>query len=88
MKTVVVGAGSVGAATAFALAFKYVGDGIVLIDSDKKRAEGEAIDLAHASLVSDYPDVYLGSYKDCHDASIVVNTASQAQKLLTPSKHS
>lgn len=80
MKIVVVGTGSIGAATAFALVLKDVGDEIVLIDSDRRKAEGEAIDLAHASLVNNYTDVYLGSYEDCRDAAIVIITAGQVQK--------
>ncbi|KAM0705463.1 hypothetical protein Q7P35_006822 [Cladosporium inversicolor] len=80
-KIAIVGTGHVGATTAFALVLKGLCDEVVLIDSDQHRAEGEAADLAHASLVSDYPAVYTGSYQDCKDASIIIVTAGQAQKL-------
>lgn len=80
VKIVVVGTGHVGAATAFALVLRGLGDEIILIDSDFEKAEGEAVDLAQASLVGSHPGVYVGDYEDCQDASIVIITAGHAQQ--------
>jgi L-lactate dehydrogenase len=53
---------------------------IVLIDVDKKRAEGEAMDLNHGVSFVRPVRVWAGDYQDCQDADIVVITAGLAQK--------
>ncbi len=53
---------------------------IVLIDVDKKRAEGEAMDLNHGVPFVQPVRVWAGDYQDCEDADIVVLTAGLAQK--------
>jgi L-lactate dehydrogenase len=53
---------------------------IVLIDADKKRAEGEAMDLNHGVSFVRPVRVWAGDYQDCQDADIVVITAGLAQK--------
>ncbi len=79
-KIAVVGAGSVGSASAYALMISGLVNEMVLIDIDRKRAEGEAMDLAHgASFVSPIR-VYAGDYRDCHDADIIVFSAGANQK--------
>lgn len=75
MKIVVISIGSVSATIASALVLKDIGDEIVLIDSDRRNAKGEVINLAHFSLVNNYTDIYLGSYEDCRDVAIVIITA-------------
>lgn len=80
LKVVIVGAGHVGSATAFALLLKGLADEIVLIDTDIRKAEGEAADLAQASILGYHTDVYTGSYEDCKDASIVIVTAGHRPK--------
>jgi malate/lactate dehydrogenase len=47
-KVAIVGAGNVGATAAYALLLSGLAAEIVLIDANQKRAEGEAMDLAHA----------------------------------------
>ncbi|MCL6478968.1 MAG: L-lactate dehydrogenase [Peptococcaceae bacterium] len=79
-KIAVVGAGSVGSASAYALMISGLVNELVLVDIDKKRAEGEAMDLAHgASFVSPI-DIYAGDYDDCHDADVIVFSAGASQK--------
>lgn len=79
-KIAVVGAGSVGSASAYALMISGLVSEIVLVDIDLKKAEGEAMDLAHgASFVSPI-NIYAGEYADCHDADIIVFTAGANQK--------
>ena len=46
-KIAVIGAGRVGAATAYTLALSALAGEIVLVDIDEKRARGEALDIAH-----------------------------------------
>ncbi|MFZ5648241.1 MAG: L-lactate dehydrogenase [Bacillota bacterium] len=79
-KIAVVGTGSVGSASAYALMISGLVSEMVLVDIDKKRAEGEAMDLAHgASFVSPIR-IYSGNYEDCHDADIIVFSAGANQK--------
>ena len=47
-KVVLIGTGMVGMSYAYALLNQNVCDELVLIDIDKKRAEGEAMDLNHS----------------------------------------
>ena len=54
---------------------------LVLIDIDKKKAEGEAMDLNHGLAFSgSNMKIYAGEYEDCKDADIVVICAGVAQK--------
>jgi glycine/D-amino acid oxidase-like deaminating enzyme len=57
-RIVVVGAGNVGATFAYALLLSGLATEIVLIDANRERAEGEAMDLAHAVPFS--PHAHLG----------------------------
>ncbi|VVB52724.1 L-2-hydroxycarboxylate dehydrogenase (NAD(P)(+)) [uncultured archaeon] len=49
MKISIIGAGRVGSTTAFMLMNEGLADEIVLIDVEKERAEGEALDLLHST---------------------------------------
>lgn len=54
---------------------------MVLIDIDKKRANGEAMDLNHGlAFAKSNMKICAGEYKDCKDADIVVISAGVAQK--------
>ena len=46
-KAAIVGCGFVGSASAFALMNSGLFSEIVLIDADKNKAEGEALDISH-----------------------------------------
>jgi len=74
----VVGAGSVGATTAYALLLRGLAAEIVLIDVDTKRVEGEAMDLSHAAHFSP-SRIRAGGYDDCADAVAVIITAGRNQ---------
>src|SRR5258708_28432180 len=68
----IAGAGHVGAALAYELLLQGVAGKIVLIDKDRARAEGEAMDLQHAVPFS-YPTVVrAGRYSDTAGAAITV----------------
>lgn len=80
-KIVLVGAGMVGMSFAYAALNQAVCDELVLIDLDKKRAEGEAMDLNHGvAFASGSMKIYAGGYEDCFDADIAVICAGVNQK--------
>ena len=79
-KIAVIGAGFVGSSFAYSLMIHGTVSEIVLIDVDKKRAEGEAMDLNHGVSFVQPVRVWAGDYQDCQDADIVVVTAGLAQK--------
>lgn len=80
IRIAVIGAGHVGASFAFNLLLTGLAAEIVLIDADVRRAEGEAMDLAHAVPFSHPTRVWAGTFDDARDAAIVVFTAGAAQK--------
>lgn len=80
-KVVLVGTGMVGMSYAYAMLNQNTCDELVLIDVDKKRAEGEAMDLNHGLAFSySHMRIFAGEYKDCADADIVAISAGVAQK--------
>ncbi len=80
-KVVLVGAGMVGMSFAYAALNQGVCDELVLVDIDKKRAEGEAMDLNHGlAFAGGSMKIYAGEYEDCGDADIVVICAGVSQK--------
>lgn len=74
-KVVVVGAGAVGSTFAYALEISGLANEIVLIDVDRRRAEGQAMDLGHGLPFVRPVRIHAGDYGDCADASVVVITA-------------
>lgn len=79
-KVAVVGCGFVGSSSAFALMQSGLFSEMVLIDVDAKRAEGEALDIAHGIPFASPMKIYAGDYADAADAAIIVVTAGAAQK--------
>ena len=80
-KVVLIGTGMVGMSYAYALLNQNACDELVLIDLDKERAMGEAMDLNHGLAFSaSNMKIYAGDYKDCTGADIVVICAGVAQK--------
>jgi len=76
----IVGAGQVGMAAAYALFIQKSASKLILIDVNKKRAEGEAMDLMHAQAYVGRCDVDAGDYSDLEDAQMVVVSAGVSQK--------
>ncbi len=80
-KIVLIGTGMVGMSYAYALLNQNLCDELVLIDINKKRAEGEAMDLNHGvSFSGGNMEIYAGEYTDCCNADLVVLTAGLPQK--------
>ena len=80
-KIVVVGAGFVGSTTAYTIMLDGFFREIVLIDVNKDKADGDALDMAHGTSFLKPVSVYSGDWKDCADADIVVITAGVNQKV-------
>lgn len=80
-KVVLIGTGMVGMSYAYSMLNQNICDELVLIDINKKRAEGEAMDLNHGLAFSgSHMQIYAGSYEDCIDADVVAICAGVAQK--------
>ncbi len=80
VRVVVIGAGNVGATFAYALLFSGLAAEIVLIDANRARAEGEAMDLNHAEPFTNPTRIWAGDYDDCGGAAIVVISAGAGQR--------
>ena len=79
-KIAIIGSGNVGTTFAYALLLSGLVSEIVLIDSNKSKAEGEVMDLNHAVPLSHPTTIRSGDYADCAGAAITVITAGVAQK--------
>lgn len=80
-KIVVIGAGFVGSTTAYTIMLDGFFQEIVLIDINKDKAEGDALDMAHGTSFLKPVSIYSGDYRDCAEADIVVITAGVNQKV-------
>ena len=80
-KIVLVGTGMVGMSFAYSALNRGLCDILVLVDVDKKRAMGEAMDLNHGlAFAGSSMKIYAGDYQDCADADMVVICAGVSQK--------
>jgi L-lactate dehydrogenase len=80
-KIVLVGSGAVGASYAFALLNQGIPGELVIIDVNKDKAEGDAMDLNHGlPFAASHLKIRSGDYSECKDADIVVLTAGAPQK--------
>ena len=79
-KVVMIGCGFVGAACSFAIMLSGLFSEMVLIDADKSKAEGEALDISHGVPFAKPIKIYAGDYDDIKDASLVIITAGANQK--------
>ncbi|MGD8819370.1 MAG: L-lactate dehydrogenase [Anaerolineae bacterium] len=79
-KVVIVGAGQVGSTFAYALLLSGLVGQIVLVDVDRERVEGEAMDLNHGVPLSNPVRIWAGDYPDCAGADVVIVAAGTAQR--------
>ncbi len=80
-KVVIVGTGFVGMSYAYALVNQGTIEELVLIDVNKDKAEGEAMDLNHGlAFAPRKMTIKAGDYSECKDAGLVVITAGVSQK--------
>ncbi len=79
-KAAVIGCGFVGSSSAFALMQSGLFSEIVLLDSDRGRAEGEALDISHGIPFVGQTRIYAADYDGIVDSAIIIITAGAAQK--------
>lgn len=79
-RIVVIGVGAVGSTTAYTLLLRNRMDELVLIDANKEKAVGDALDMNHGLPFLSRTRVWAGDYSDCADADIIIITAGAAQK--------
>lgn len=79
-KTAIVGCGFVGSASAFAIMQSGLFSEMVLIDSNREKAEGEALDISHGLPFAKPMKIYAGDYDDISDAAVIIVAAGAAQK--------
>lgn len=80
-RVALIGTGFVGSSYAFALLNQGVSEELVLIDLNKEKSEGDAMDLNHGIAFAPAPTkIWYGDYQDCRDADIVVICAGANQK--------
>ena len=79
-KISIIGAGAVGAACAFSIATQRLCAEIVIIDVNKEKAEGEAMDISHGLITMGTMNIYSGDYSDIVDSDLIVITAGVGRK--------
>ncbi|WP_040208012.1 L-lactate dehydrogenase [Neobacillus jeddahensis] len=80
-RVALIGTGFVGSSYAFALLNQGITEELVLIDLNKEKAEGDAMDLNHGlPFAPTRTQIWYGDYQDCGDADLVVITAGANQK--------
>lgn len=79
-KVAIVGAGSVGATFAYALAQSGLPDEIALIDKNEDLVRGQVLDIAHGQAFFPAVMIRRGSASDYGDAQLIVITAGAAQR--------
>lgn len=80
IRVAIIGAGHVGSTCAYALLLRGLVTEIVLINKNRERAKGEAMDLNHGMLFARPARVWAGDIVDCAGADIVVVAAGVAQR--------
>lgn len=80
-KVSIIGCGNVGMRYAYALMISGIARQIVIVDIDRKRLEGEVMDLSHGAPYIPAVEVVAGGYPDLADSDLVVITAGRKQKV-------
>jgi len=76
----IVGAGSVGSTLAYQLAIQGIVPDIALIDTNREKAEAEALDISQGTPLGRTVRVQATGYEACGTAGIVIITAGAKQK--------
>ncbi|MDR0977886.1 MAG: L-lactate dehydrogenase [Endomicrobium sp.] len=79
-KICIIGCGNVGMRYAYSMMISAAAREIILIDSDRKKAEGEAMDLSHGAPFVSPVRIYAGDYCDAENSDLTVITAGRGQK--------
>lgn len=79
-KITIIGAGAVGATTAYTIMLSGLVSEIVLIDINKEKAEGDALDMNHGISFVSPVKIIAGSYADIVGSDMVIITAGASQE--------
>ena len=79
-KITVVGAGNVGSTVAYTLMISGLVSEIVLIDINKDKAEGDAMDMSHGVSFVSPVRIIAGDYSDIKESDMVIITAGASQR--------
>lgn len=79
-KIILIGDGAVGSSYAYALTLEGVGRELGIIDVNKNKAIGDAMDLSDALSFTSPKKIYAADYSDCADANLVVICGGAPQK--------
>lgn len=79
-KVVVIGAGLVGSTVAYTIIMNQIASEIVLIDVNRDKAYGEALDMNHGMAFFKQMTIRDGDYADCADADVIIITAGIGRK--------
>ena len=80
-KITIIGAGSVGSATAYSLAVTGTASEVVLLDINEEKSLGEALDIFHGTPLMDNPvNVCSGDYEAARGSDVVVITSGFPRK--------
>jgi L-lactate dehydrogenase len=79
-RIIIIGVGAVGSTTAYTLLLRERMDELVLIDANKEKAFGDALDMNHGLPFMGKAKVWAGTYEDCREADLIIITAGAAQR--------
>lgn len=79
-KAAIIGCGFVGASIAFRFLQQGLFSQLVLVDVNREKAEGEAMDLSDGLPYAEAMDITAGGYDDIADCALIVITAGANQK--------
>ena len=79
-KVTIIGAGAVGATTAYSLLARDAATEVVLIDVNQEKALGEALDIKQATPFLENCDIYAGDYRDAVGSQFVIITSGIGRK--------
>lgn len=74
-KAVIIGAGNVGSTIAYTIMMNQIATEIVLIDVNREKASGEALDMNHGIAFFKQLVIRQGDYSDCRNADVIIITA-------------
>lgn len=78
-EVMIIGTGSVGSTIAYAMMIKGICREIYLVDRNRQKARGEALDLSHGRAYVSPIEMKVGDYSDCSHVNVIVITAGAKQ---------
>lgn len=75
-----IGAGTIGAGVAYNAALRDVFDDILIVDLNEEKAQGEALDISHATATFSDTTLEQGTYDDATGSDVVAVTAGKPRK--------